>query len=336
MKYTHLSQKERERIYILKTEGLNNKEIGEKLNRNPATIWREIKRNSTNIDRRFNNSPRKKKIYLPDRAQLKYEKRRIKAKEWIFPLKKSWIYEYVHQRLKIGWSPEIISGRIQEELEETISHECIYQFIYSKLGKKRAWWKYLCRGRPKRRKWKGRKSRKGKIIPNRISIKHRPIAAQNRTEFGHFEGDSIVGKNRKASVLHTNVCRFSRITFIKKLKRKTAQNTADAMINIYKKIPEKLRHSCTLDNGSEFCSHEEVTAATGVTIYFAHPYRSWERGTNENTNGLIRRFFPKGTDFDQISEKQIQAVEDWINDRPRKCLGFKTPREVYNQQLSLL
>ena len=311
-------------MYVLKEEGLNNKEIAEILERHPSTIGREFKRNSTSIDRRLNNSPKKKKVYLPDKAQNKYKQRRKKAKKATFPLKKPWIYKYVQKKLKIGYSPEIISGCIEKELEERISHECIYQFIYSKLGKKRGWWEYLVRHHEKRRKWKGRKSRKGKIIPNRISITKRPVEANERTEFGHFEGDSIVGKNRKGAGLHTNVCRFSRMTFIKKLERKTAKNTAKVMIDIYKQIPEELIHSCTLDNGSEFCSHEKVTKEIGIKIYFAHPYRSWERGTNENTNGLIRRFFPKGTDFDDISEEEIQAVEDWINDRPRKCLNFKT------------
>lgn len=334
MKYTHISQKEREEIYMMIEEGKTNEEIGRELGRNRSTIWREKRRNETSMERRLNNSPKKKKVYLPDRAQKKYEDRRKKAKNGSFPLKKSYIYQYVHKKLKMGYSPEIIAGRIEEELGETISPECIYQFIYSKLGKERGWWKYLCRGRPKRRKRKGRKSRKGKIIPNRISITQRPVEAENRKEFGHFEGDSIIGKNRRGSALHTNVCRYSRMTFIKKLERKTSKNTSKAMIDIFKKIPKKLRHTCTLDNGSEFCGHEEVTQETGIKIYFAHPYSSWERGTNENTNGLIRRFFPKGTDFDEISEQEIQAVEDWLNNRPRKCLGFKTPIEIYNRILS--
>lgn len=176
MKYKHISQEEREQIFFYLQEGEEKSEIARKLGRHPSTIGREIARNSTVIDRRNNNNPReKKKHYLPDKAEGKYKKRRKESKS-AFPLKNPFIYRYAIEHLKEGWTPEQISGRLSVEYQDrhSISHECIYQFIYSKKGKGMNLSEYLPRHHKKRRKWKGRKSRKGKIIPNRVSIHKRP------------------------------------------------------------------------------------------------------------------------------------------------------------------
>ncbi len=328
MKYKHINEKEREEIYLLKKEGKNMREMAEILKRNKSTISRELSRNSTVIGRNRNGKNRKIE-YLPDRAETKYKNRRGESRS-PFPLKNPFIYRYTIGKLKEGWSPEQISGRLRIEYKERheISAEGIYQFIYSKKGKKLSLSELLPRHHKKRRKWKGRKSRKGKIIPNRVSIHERESVIEERTEGGHFEGDSIVGVGKK-SALHTEVERTSRYTLIRKIDRKTALCTAEAMIDIFKNTP--LVKTCTLDNGSEFASHELVSNEIDMKIYFADPYSSWQRGTNENTNGLIRRYFPKKTDFDSVLEKEIQMVQDSINNRPRKILGYRTPKEVYSE-----
>lgn len=331
MNYNNLSQKEREQIYILLKEGLKPNAIADLLGRHRSTICREIKRNSTSMETRYNNSPKKQKHYLPDRAQQKYRQRRKEGK-YPFPLKNSWIYRYTLRKLKIGWSPETISGRLKLKYDEHISHETIYQFIYGKRGRKLELYKNLRRAHKKRRKWKGRKGKRV-LIPNRRDITLRPESVETREEFGHWEGDSIIGVG-KGAALHSEVERKCRKLFLKKVKRKTAEETRRAMVAIYKPLPKKAKKTSTIDNGSEFVKHEEVTEETGIVIYCAAPYHSWERGSNENANGLVRWYFPKKTNFDEISDEEIQKVEDAINNRPRKCLGYKTANEVYHQLLS--
>ncbi len=331
MNYSNLSQKERDQIYILKQECIKPNTIAKLLGRHRSTICREIKRNSTSIESRYNNSSKKRKHYLPDRAQQKYIQRRKESK-YPFPLKNPWIYRYTLRKLKIGWSPETISGRLKLKYDEYISHETIYQFIYSKVGRKKELCKYLRRSHPKRRKYSGRKSKRT-LIPNRRDISLRPEKAETREEFGHWEGDSIVGVG-KGAALHSEVERKCRKLFLRKVKQKTSAETRKVMVAIYKPLPKKAKLSGTLDNGSEFTEHEKVTKESGIDLFFATPYHSWERGTNENTNGLVRWYFPKKTNFDEISEEEIQKVENAINNRPRKCLGYKTANEAYHQLLS--
>lgn len=334
MKYTQLSQKERDQLYDLLQEGTPKAEISRILGRGRATVYRELKRNSTVIERRYNNSRvNKKKHYLPDRAQQKHEKRKKESRER-FPLKKPWINRYTLQKLKIGWSPEQIAGRIPLDLEDTISHEAIYAYIYSKRAQHLELWKYLRRAHGKRRKYSGRKTRRV-LIPNRRDITLRPGVVELRVRCGDWEGDSVVGRGQGASI-HTEANRVSRMVYIRKMKRKTAEEAADAMISIFTPLPAILKQTITLDNGSEHTKHEYVTSQTGIDIYFARAYASWQRGTNENTNGLIRWYFPKKTDFTQISEEEIQRVEDALNNRPRKTLGYRTPFEIHQHILSTI
>lgn len=335
MKYKHLSQKEREEIYDLSQIGYKKSKIAEVLGRHRSTIGNEILRNSTSIERRLNNSPKKKKHYLPDRAQMKYEGRRRKAKT-AYPLKNPFIYSYAHEHLKAGWSPEMISGKLKNDHNQHISHECIYQYIYGGNAKKKGYkfWEYLIQKRHKRRKKHGRKFKRI-LIPNRIDISQRPSIVETRTRVGDWEGDTIFGKG-KGSALATFNERKIKILRIRKLKRKTAKEMGDAGIVVFRKIPKKFRLTITLDNGPENTCHEEISKKTGLKAYFAHPYHSWERGGNEKSNGLVRRYFPKGTDFDDISEKEIALVEELINNRPMKCLNWKTPNEVYQKHLTQL
>jgi len=331
MKYKHLSHFEREQVYDLSQQGLKKAEISRKLGRFKSTIGREMKRNATSIERRFNNSPQKQKHYLPDTAQKKYVDRRRKSKS-PYPLRNSFIHKYTLQHLKIGWTPQIISGRLKVEFQEQISHECIYQYIYSDHAKDKGYrlWEYLPRRHRKRRQYTGRKTRRV-LIPNRTDISLRPAIVGSRGRFGDCEGDTIFGVGDGAALATVNE-RISRYVEIRKLKRKTAEEMKEAVIASLSGI--KGIHTLTFDNGPENTKHEEMAAIIGIKIYFARPYHSWERGANERINGLIRRFYPKKTNFNDISEADIQLSQDLINNRPMKCLKWKTPAEVYQENMN--
>ncbi len=336
--YTHLSLKEREVLSVLLQNGLKQKEIAQILKRHPSTISRELNRNKTMIGITNNNNPQAKKYlensyYFPGKAQNKYLKRCYESKQRC-PLKTLDLYYYVIEHLKKGITPELISGRAKLEDIGNISHECIYQFIYEKDDKKLELWRYLPRHHKKRRT-KRIRGYKRTLIPNRVGIECRPKEVEDRKEFGHWEDDSIVGVG-KGSALNTKRERMSRYMMITKINRKTARLTRIASVKRFKPLPPGAKKTDTMDNGCEFTQHEKITQQTGVKIFFANPYASWERGTNENGNGLVRRFLPKKTDFNNISKKQIQHIEDWINHRPMKCLNYKTPHEVFHEQLLLL
>jgi IS30 family transposase len=190
------------------------------------------------------------------------------------------------------------------------------------------------RGHRKRKsKGIGRKERKTKI-PNRIPIEERPVSVESRSRFGHWEGDSLVSRKSLAA-LNSLVERKSRLLFLSRLERKSAELTKDAVLQRLQGLPEKARRTLTLDNGTENAQHEAITDAIGMQCYFARPYASWQRGTNESVNGLVRRYFPKGTDFSKITDVQVAKVESLINNRPRKCLGYKTPLEVASAFVAL-
>lgn len=293
-------------------------EIANALGRSKSTISRELKRNS---------SP-EYRLYLSHRAHRRSEERRKRASRRP-RLKNARIMAYVRARLKEGWSPELIAGRIGiDHPELSISYEAIYQYIYDPgTEDRKALIQCLRRAHRKRRnKSAGRKARKTKI-PNRVPIDLRPPGVESRRWFGHWEGDSLV--SRKSPVaLNSLVERKSRLLMLTKLERKTAEATFKAVTARLKGLPKQARRTLTLDNGTENARHEAITDAIGIKCFFAHPYASWERGTNEHVNGLIRWYLPKGTDFRMITDEQIANIENLINNRPRKCLGFKKPIEV--------
>lgn len=336
-KYTQLKEKERCILAALLQEGKKQKEIAIELARSESTISRELKRNKTMIGIRNNGNIVAKKYqenyyYFPEKAKKKYLKRRKESKQR-FPLKTFKIYYYVIEKIKIGWTPLIISGRAKLEGIGEISHECIYQFIYGKDGKQLRLWEYLPRHHKKRRTKRKRKYKKT-LIPNRIDILERPKEVEDRKEFGHWEDDSIVGIGA-GSALNTKRERLSRYMMITKIQRKTARYTRLATNKRFKHLPDFAKKTNTADNGPEFTEHEKTTKECGLKFFFATPYHSWERGTNENGNGLVRRFLPKKTDFNEVSHKQIKDIEYWINNRPMKCLDYKTPHEVFHEQLLL-
>ena len=316
--YAHLSLEERDIMTTMLSEQRSLGEIAQALGRSKSTLSRELTRNS---------SP-EYKLYLSHRAHGRAEGRRQHASRRR-RLKNDRIAAYVTAQLQEGWSPEQIAGRIAcDHPGLSISHEAIYQYIYHPdTADRQDLIRCLRRAHRKRKtKGSGRKERTTKI-PNRVPIDRRPPAVDNRRQFGHWEGDSLV--SRKSLVaLNSLVERKSRLLLLTKLERKTAEATFQAVTSRLKDFPPRARRTLTLDNGTENAKHEAITATIGIKCFFAHPYASWERGSNENVNGLIRWYLPKGTDFRKISEEHIARIEYLINNRPRKCLGFQTPIEV--------
>jgi IS30 family transposase len=323
--YRHISLEERDKIAEMKSLGQTVTEMAMALGRSKSTLSRELRRNATPAY----------KVYLSHRAHERAVTRKQEA--GIRPrLKSNQVVSYVRNKLEQGLSPELIAGRIElEHSGLSISHEAIYQYIYHPKTEGRAELiRLLVRGHRKRKsKGISRKERKTKI-PNRIPIEDRPLSVENRSRFGHWEGDSLVSR-KSIAALNSLVERKSRLLLLTRLQRKTAELTTDAVILRLQKLPEKVRRTLTLDNGTENAQHEAITEAIGIQCYFARPYASWQRGTNESVNGLVRRYFPKGTDFSRITDEQVAKVESVINNRPRKCLAYKTPLEVASAFVAL-
>lgn len=252
------------------------------------------------------------------------------------PLKNKEIFQWVLKRIVRGWSPEQIAGRMKlvfkNNLKMRITPETIYSFIYSEKYKHRKFWEYLPWKRKRRRKILGRGVHRGSI-PNRISIHKRPEIINENKEFGHFEGDSVEGLNHKNGV-HTEVERISRKYFAILVNCINSEEALNAQVKIFEPLPEMARKSTTLDNGRENHLHYKLKVNLGMDTYFADPYSSWQRGCNEYHNGLLRRYFPKKTDFSKVTQFDINDVVEEINNRPRKCLGFYTPNEVFLRELN--
>jgi transposase, IS30 family len=325
MKNTHckLTAPERKLIATWLEKGISNKEVGRRLCRHPTTIANEIKRNSF-----------KYKYYEPLHAQERAEKRKKRAWKAKQPLKNKHVYSYVMERLKWGWSPEQISGRLKKDYSNDeywhISHEAIYQYIYHPDNKEKSLWEYLRRKQRRRVKKHGRKSQRVQI-PDRVSIHDRPKVIDQRKQVGHWEGDSIVGKDHQNG-LHTEYERVMSFTRIEKLNRLNSDETVKAFNQIFNPLPKNLKRSTTLDNGLEMTQHLKLRNK-GTMTYFADPYASHQRGGNENANLWIRYYFPKGTDFSKVSIEEIKEVEWELNNRPRKRLNYSTPQELFNNYL---
>jgi len=311
---------EREQILKLSAQGKSEREIGAELGRNQSNISRELRRQGMN---RCTYSIAVAQVDRNQKASLKGRKRKLIQ---CFPLLK-----LVREKIiQLHWSPEQVSGWLKRDKRyRQISHEAIYSYIYSREDSERAVWVQALRQKKKKRR-----SRQGKIekrgkIPNRVSIHERPKNINERNEPGHWEGDTVSGC-RHASAIGTSVERVSRFTIIiPLLEKKTSEYVVNGFSNELNTIPEYLRKSLTYDNGSEMTLHETLTEKTGMQVYFADPGCPGQRGTNENTNGLIREFFPKGTDFNKVSRDELKRVENLLNQRPRKSLHYATPQEVF-------
>ena len=325
--YKQLSLKEREQLHLLIWDGLSIRRIARVMGRSPSTISREIERNTPPLVRR----------YTPHLAQETYHKRKVESRQRP-RLKDPLIVTYLMEKLKLDWSPELIAGAWSKTHPKMpISHEAIYQYIYTLTnpGEKNDLRKYLRRKhKRRRRKYIPFKTAKT-TIPERIGIEMRPVIVETRKQYGHWEGDSVESKREQSTCLRTLVERKSRLLRIKKIGRKTKELASQATIELLGQYPKSLRRTLTQDNGTENAGHKIVTKTIGTKCYFAHPYCSSERGTNEQTNGLIRYYFPKGTDFATIPETEIKRVEYLLNNRPRKVLNYCTPQEVFNRGVAL-
>ncbi len=337
MWYKHFSEEERDLLSLYLHHWMKQKYIAIVLWRNPSSISREIKRNKVLINKKYNHNifektKKQNYHYLPIVANKKYKKRKsIAWKKWV--ILKWWeIREKVTSYIRLWYSPPIISWVMKKNNEWIISHESIYNFIYSKDYKHLKLWEYLPMKRKKRKKKWIRRSNKSKI-PNRISISKRSDSINKRIDFGHREADTIEW-HKKKSALNVLVERKTRLTKIRKINRKTANNTAYAMIDVFSKMPKFTVKSVTPDNWSEFTQREKVKKAVHIDFYFTHPYSSWEKWTVERINWFIRRFLPKRTNFDNISNTEIQMIEDRINSRPMTILDFHTPIEKFYEEMS--
>lgn len=302
--------------------------MAQTLGRSPSSVSRELRR----------NFPREHRVYTPRLAHERALKKR-KCRGRNERLKNDAIRSYVIAHLKKRWSPEQIAGRITPDTGEHISHEAIYQYIYAQLQPGNGLAKKGCldlrpclRRRKKGRSPKGMRRRERLIIPARFVIDARPVEVGARVRIGDWEGDTVESVSHKPGV-NTLVERRTGLVFITKLKGKTSADTLAAVSKRFESLPSPLKRTLTLDRGSENRRFKEMEAETGVRCFLAHAYSSWERGTNENTNGLIRDYFPKKTDFTIIREEEIAYVERELNTRPRKRLGWKTPQEVMSVAL---
>lgn len=319
MSNEHINREKRIELAALLRAGMKQKDIAKILNVHASSVCRELKRNGTKYGK-----------YFVGKAQQKYAKRCAKANQRFRKMERDGkLKNYIIRKLKRYWSPEQIAGRLERENGRTIiCHETIYGFIYSKrLDLAR----YLrCRKEKYRRRHgtKKREQEREKLKKRRIDI--RPIIVETRERVGDWEGDTIVGGERTTAIL-TNVERKSGFLIADKLDHSFSELVKEITIARFQKIPKKKRHTMTYDNGHEFADHETIERDTGMTVYFAFPYHSWERGTNENTNGLLRQFFPKKSPFAQITSDQLDNVVHLINTRPRKRLHYQTPSEVFKK-----
>lgn len=316
---------EREALQLGLWQKKSIRAIAKELGRSPSSISREIKK----------NNPPQRNVYTPrlahKRAISSRSNRGRKQR-----LKNESVRSYVIKHLKLGWSPEQISGTIQDSIGESISYEAIYQYVYAQIYREgNGYVKPGCIDLrfylPRRRK---RRVKKGMRTSYRIekgplpSIEDRPCEVDLRTSIGHWENDLVESKQSKYKLKTINE-RLSGLVFIEKVKNGTMEESNKAMIRRLGKIPIEYLKTLTMDRGSENMGFKEIESVLGLDCYYAHAYHSWERGSNENLNGLIRRFLPKKTDFETVSDEKIKRIEYLLNSRPRKRLGFKTPYEVF-------
>ena len=316
-RYKQLTYKERYQIYALIKEGFNYTQIANNIGYSKSTISREIKRNSIN-----NN-------YHPDSASIETFTRHKNKPKFIKITKI--VKKHINRYLKKDWTPEQVAGYLKLNNIANISHEAIYKYIYK--NKKDGGRLYLLLVHKAKRynKRGGIYNSRGEIN-NRISINKRPKVVDNKTRIGDWEVDLIIGKYHKGSIV-TIVDRRSKFTLMRKLPTKEAVGVTNAILELLYPIKD-ITHTITSDNGKEFSLHENIANSLNIDFYFCDPYSSWQRGLNENTNGLIRRYIPKKTEFENISNNEIMMIQDKLNHRPRKTLGYKTPFEVFFKEIS--
>jgi len=315
--YQHLGNEERFYIWQALREGNTQQQIAEALGRHPSTVSRELKRNTYPQCHLYTYHWARQIV-----KHRKHDANRHKSRK-LTDEHAHLITQLVRQYL----SPEQVSGYLKQHHALSLSHETIYRFIYSDPTRKAALKPFLRQGGRSRRKRYGSGAR-ASCIPNRISITERPHEVDKKERLGDWECDTVIGQDRK-SVLVTVVDRVSLYTVCSRVLSRSAHVVSQAIIRILRPFKERVK-TLTFDNGSEFVTHERIARALDATTYFAHPYSSWERGINEHTNGLLRQFFPKHTDFRKISWQQVTEAVDLLNNRPRKTRGYRTPNQLFN------
>ena len=318
MDYKHLTEEERYQIDDMRREGFNQMEIAKALKRSPSTLSRELHRNEG--DRGWR--PRQAQLKATERLGVRGSSNVKRASN------AAWDYAKLHLQ-NDQWSPEQIAGRLALEGLETISHETIYQRILEDKNTGGELYTHLRCKKKRKKRYGSARSMRG-AIPNRVDIDQRPAIVDSRQRIGDWEGDTIIGAHDGGAVIASMVERKSRYTCLAKAKNKTTTVVINS-INQHMLPIADLVLTVTLDNGKEFSQHATLSNVLNADIFFAKPYHSWERGLNENTNGLVRQYFPKKIPFAKITDHDLRRVERKINNRPRKCLGYKTPFEVFSK-----
>lgn len=311
MSYQQLTREQRYQIYALKKAHHNQTEMAAIIGCHKSTSARELSRNGG------------QRGYRPKQADELASARKLSAHQ---PRIQNATWRLVESLLLQQWSPQQISGRLTLEQQESVSHERIYQHIYANKRAGGDLYRHL-RCQKRRRKRYGLRDRRGRL-PERRSIDERPKIVDSKRRFGDWEADTIIGQNHQQAIVSI-VERKSKLTRLVKVERNTADAVGRALTTQLKSLMVK---TITSDNGREFAHHQRIAQQLRADFYFAHPYSSWERGLNENTNGLVRQYFPKKSDFSKINDRQISTVVERLNNRPRKTLGYKTPNEVFFKQ----
>lgn len=319
----HLSSFERDQIGMSISSGLSLRTIARKLGRSVSSIWLEIRRNSIDGE------------YLPIRAD-KMSKERNLASQRKHALKDHHLWDYVIDKLRCGWSPEQIAGRLRKHNhgKTIICHETIYNYIYSPQGRKENLREYLVRAHKKRYPKHYRKAyRRG--IAGRVNISLRPEEINHKKTFGHWEADVVEGKGHSGGIqtLLERKTRYYQTRLIRKIDSEFGVRAQKCMLS---KLPPRARLTVTFDNGRENYNHQQLTRDLNIKTYFCDPYSAWQRGANENHNGILRRYIPKKSDLTKLPQWELDLITQEINNRPRKCLKYATPKEVFHQELKTL
>jgi len=309
MNYTQLTREQRYQIYALLKMGHNQTEIATVVGTHKSTVSRELSRNKG------------LRGYRPKQAHRMALSRRDRSRKRIS--KETW--ELIETKLRLDWSPEQVSGWLCRHHAIRVSHEWIYQYILDDKQAGGDLYRHL-RCQKKRRKRYGSYDHRGKM-PNRVSIEERPAIVAERTRIGDWEVDTLLGKRHRHAIV-TLTERKSRLSLLAKVNQRTADQVGEAVIELLQPVADRL-HTLTADNGKEFADHERIAHALRADFYFAHPYAAWERGANENMNGLIRQYIPKNQDFATVTNADLMWVMNRLNHRPRKCLDFLSPFEVF-------
>lgn len=316
MRYTQLTQGQRYQISALLKMGHNQTEISKVVGKHKSTISRELERNCG------------LRGYRPKQAQHKALYRRNHSHYRILP--ETW--DKIETKLRLDWSPEQVSGWLSKYHAIQVSHEWIYQHILMDKQRGGELYRHL-RCQKKRRKRYGSYDRRGKL-PNRVSIEERPVIVEQRQRIGDWEVDTIIGKRHHQAII-TLIERKSRFALLRKVEKRTADQVSNALIDLLRPLADRL-HTITADNGKEFAEHERVAQELQVDFFFAHPNAAWERGANENMNGLVRQYIPKKRNFVSVTDAELIQIMKRLNCRPRKCLDYMSPFEVFfNQSVAL-